>query len=97
MNAIRATRIVSIIEAISYLLLLTVAMPLKYIWSQPSAVYYLGRIHGGLFVLLLITLLLALLTTKWKIKQPAIVFVASLVPILPFFLDSWLKKEEEIQ
>ena len=97
MSAIRFLRIISIIEAISYLLLLGLAMPLKYIWDQPSGVYYLGRAHGGLFVLLLAALLWTLFATRWTLKQPTIVFLASLVPLVPFFLDKWLKREQEKQ
>ncbi len=94
MPAIRTLRFVSITEAISFLLLI-IAMVIRSIWNEPSGVYYMGRIHGGLFILLMLTLLWALITTKWGLKQPTIVFLASLVPILPFFLDTWLKNEQD--
>ena len=44
-------RKVSFAEGWSFILLLGVAMPLKYIWGQPMAVSIVGAIHGGLFLL----------------------------------------------
>ena len=44
-------RKVSFAEGWSFILLLGVAMPLKYIWGQPMAVSIVGAIHGGLSTL----------------------------------------------
>jgi hypothetical protein len=43
-------RIVSLVEGVSWLLLLFIAMPLKYGFGEPLMVRWLGRAHGGLFV-----------------------------------------------
>ena len=40
----------ALVEAISYLILLLIAMPLKYIFDIPEAVKYMGWVHGWLFV-----------------------------------------------
>ena len=56
-SSIGRLRTVGLLEGVSFVLLLTVAMPLKYAAGMPMAVKIAGWIHGGLFMLLLITLL----------------------------------------
>lgn len=93
-TAIRTFRLTSLAEAISYLLLLGVAMPMKYVWGQPLAVKIIGSIHGGLFVLFCLTLAAAMRAGRWSIQRGAVLFLASLVPLLPFWLDARLRRWE---
>ena len=44
-------RRVALAEAVSYLILVAIAMPLKYLADQPLAVRYVGMAHGVLFIL----------------------------------------------
>lgn len=80
-------RRISLIEAVSYLLLLGIAMPLKYVWDQPLAVSIAGMVHGLLFLLLIWMLARAKFERKWPTGRLTLIFVASLVPIWPFLLD----------
>ena len=89
-------RIISITEALSYLLLLGIAMPLKYLWDEPTAVRVLGMIHGVLFCIFCVALLDAKLTQKWKLKPPFWIFMASLVPFAPIWVELWLKKQTPV-
>lgn len=75
-------------EAVSYLVLLGVAMPLKYVWGMPMAVKIIGSIQGGLFVAFCVTLWLAIRHAAWPLPRAAMLFVASL---LPFWLDARVK------
>jgi integral membrane protein len=84
-------RLTALTEAISYLLLLGVAMPLKYVWGQPLAVKIIGSIHGGLFVLFCLTLAFAMQAGQWSLKRAVGLFFSSLVPFLPFWLDAHLR------
>ena len=97
-NPIAFLRITALLEAISYLLLLGIAMPLKYIWQQPQAVKIVGAIHGGLFVVFGIALLLALQKGRWPLKRAAFIFAISFLPIVPFFVDrrfhGWIQDYE---
>lgn len=93
-SSIRWFRRTALAEAISYLLLLGVAMPMKYVWGQPLAVKIVGGIHGGLFVVFCLTLALAMRAGKWSIWRAAGLFLASLVPLLPFWLDARLRAWE---
>ena len=92
-SSIGRLRVISIIEALSYLILLGIAMPLKYIWGEPQAVKIVGMIHGVLFCIFCAALLDAMLKQKWNIVPPFWIFVASLVPFAPIWVEIWLKKQ----
>ena len=93
-RAVHFLRIVGLTEAVSYMLLVGIAMPLKYIWGQPQAVRMVGMIHGILFVLFCIALLRATIVAKWPLSRAALLFVASLLPFGPFLLDKRMKQWE---
>ncbi len=94
-NPLRALRVVALVEAISYLVLLGVAMPLKYVRGEPLAVTVVGMLHGLLFLLLVWLLLRAHFEAKWSKRRVWLVFAASLVPLWPFVLDrrvrAWIR------
>lgn len=83
-------RVIGVLEAISYLLLLGVAMPLKYIWGWPEAVRVVGMAHGILWMAYIGLALLGQLDYKWPWKVTWWLFVASLLPFGPFVADSKL-------
>jgi integral membrane protein len=89
-------RKVAIAEGISYLLLLFVAMPLKYLAGLPLYVKYTGWAHGLLFVLYAATLILAWQEQKWKFGKAVLIFLASLLPFAPFIVDRKLKDEKAL-
>lgn len=94
MNKIRQLRMVGIAEGISFIVLLFIAMPLKYAAGYPLAVTVVGSIHGFLFITYLIAMIRALLEYKWGMKKISGVFVAAIVPFGTFILDGKLRKEE---
>jgi len=89
-------RLASILDGISYLVLLGIAMPLKYAADMPLAVRIVGSLHGGLFLLLCWFLLEALLRRRLSFGWCVIVFLCALVPFAPFFLDRKLKERREV-
>jgi integral membrane protein len=91
-------RLTGIIEGISYLLLLGVAVPIKYIEAlgkNPMPVKYLGMAHGVLFVLYCILILQAMLEYKWSFKKALILFVGSLLPFGTFYTDKKYLQSDE--
>ncbi len=86
-------RLIGIMEGISYLILLLVAMPLKYLAGQPNAVKYFGWAHGVLFVLFGFSLIKVWIKYKWNFGKTTGAFIASLLPFGTFVLDKNLKKE----
>jgi integral membrane protein len=87
-------RLVALLEGVSYLVLLFIAMPMKYIWNFPLAVKYTGWAHGVLFVLYMLLLLLVWIELKWKFSKVLWAFVASLIPFGTFILDKQLQKNQ---
>jgi len=87
----------ALIEGVSYLILLFIAMPLKYIFNISEAVKYFGWIHGVLFLVFAAVLLVAAIKNKWTLQRIAIYVIGSVLPFVPFYLDKKLKKEYNIQ
>lgn len=97
MKVMRLLRTVSLTEGVSFLLLLLVAMPLKYIWDQPLAVKWVGWAHGVLFMALGALLLLAMVRAALPFRLAFIIGVAALLPAGPFFADRLLRRHEALQ
>jgi integral membrane protein len=87
-------RLVGVIEAISFLVLLGVAMPLKYLAGEPLAVKIVGWIHGLLFILFCFALNGARTAHDWPTSKSLRVLVAALLPFGPFVIDRGLREEE---
>lgn len=85
---------INTIEGYSYLLLLFVAMPMKYLMGIAVATKIVGMIHGILFMLFIYLLIVAWQETKWSIKESIIFFIASLVPFGTFFTKNRIKSYE---
>jgi integral membrane protein len=99
-NTLTWFRKVAIAEGISFLVLLLIAMPIKYFAHIPIAVTIVGSLHGILFIVFLVL--------AWEVKnEPAVIkwkknfawmaicFIASILPFGTFILDKSLKKELE--
>lgn len=87
-------RLIGLVEGTSYLLLLGVAMPLKYFAQMPIAVRIAGGIHGGLFIAFCFALAQVFFANKWPFSRGAFVFASSLVPFGTYLIDARLKREE---
>jgi integral membrane protein len=85
-------RLAALVEGISFLLLLFIAMPFKYLGDEPRPVLYVGWMHGFLFVVYGLLLLKVWIQYRWSFKQAFLAFVASLVPFGTFVLDKRLKR-----
>ena len=81
-------RIVGFLEGVSFLVLLGIAMPLKYYWEMPGAVRIVGMAHGVLFILYIIYVLLVHLRQKWPFKILSVAILASFVPLGTFYADA---------
>ena len=92
-TALKQLRSVGIAEGTSFLVLLLVAMPLKYVLHMPESVRAVGSVHGFLFVLYLLALVRAAFVERWKLSRVALGFLASIVPLGVFFFDRTLKSE----
>jgi integral membrane protein len=93
-TTIRSLRLIGIAEGFSFLILLLIAMPLKYKFGMPLAVKYVGWMHGLLFILYIVAVLAAIRAMKWGFKGVAVAVIASLLPAGTFVLDRSLRKRE---
>jgi integral membrane protein len=87
-------RIVGICEGASFLLLMGVAMPLKYLLGMPLAVKYVGWAHGILFIAYGFAVLTALIYGQISFRRSLLAFGASLIPFGPFLIDRKLAEDE---
>ena len=94
-RTIKSLRFIGIAEGFSFLILLLIAMPLKYWMGWPLAVKYVGWAHGLLFILYIIAVFAAIRAMNWGIKGVFIALVASLLPAGTFVLDRSLRKREQ--
>jgi integral membrane protein len=88
-------RAVAFWEGLSFLVLLLLAMPLKYLLGLPQMVRVVGMSHGLLFVAYLYTLMMATLEYRWSFNRVVVAFAASLVPGGTFWLDTQLRRETQ--
>ena len=84
---LKTLRIVGFLEGISYLLLLGIAVPIKYLLGDPQHVKLLGMPHGLLFVAYVVLAILVGVELKWSKKTIGFVLLASIIPFGTFIAD----------
>jgi integral membrane protein len=92
LKQLKTLTIVGYLEAVSFLLLLGVAMPLRHYFDISEPVRYVGMAHGILFMAFLVVLM----STASKIKMPLwgmpLGVISALLPFGPFAFDRLLKQ-----
>lgn len=86
-------RAVALLEGLSFITLLFIAMPLKYLADLPVAVRIVGMAHGVLFVLYVLSLAETAPAQRWSFTRVLIAFGASLIPFGNFWLERGLRQE----
>ncbi|GAE34511.1 DUF3817 domain-containing protein [Halalkalibacter akibai] len=94
MNSIKAFRMIGFLEGMSFLLLLFIAMPLKYMMDMPLMVTYVGAAHGALFILYIGAVMYMKMNEGWSYKKSFLACVASVMPFGPFIFDAKLLKDD---
>jgi integral membrane protein len=85
-------RVISLVEGVSFLLLLGIAMPLKYLAGFPEAVSVVGMVHGVLFILYALAAIHLWFALRWSFGWLVAAMIASVVPFGTFFIDARLKR-----
>ena len=83
-------------EGISYLVLLGIAMPLKYMFDMPLAVRVVGGLHGVLFIAFSLILLRAYKLVPLSFGLSAFIFLLSFIPFGTFFIKRILPPEKKV-
>jgi len=94
-KVIRDLRWIGIAEGISFLVLLLIAMPMKYKFGNPEPVRYTGSAHGFLFVIYVLAALRTAYIVKWNYKRTLLFIAASFLPLATLILDSNLRREQK--
>lgn len=92
-SIISRLRLTGLVEGVSFLILLFIAMPLKYIWGKPEAVRVVGGIHGILFILFIFYIVQAAIEKGWTRREVMLAVLSSVVPFGTFYADSRLFKK----
>ncbi|KAF4409437.1 MULTISPECIES: DUF3817 domain-containing protein [Streptomyces] len=92
-SAVRRLRLVSAVEAVSYLLLLVCSVLKR--TTDFNGVPVMGAVHGVLVVVFFVFLADAWNRTKWQLKKPLVYTVLSVIPFGGFYAERMLRREEE--
>ncbi|MGI2328573.1 DUF3817 domain-containing protein [Planococcus sp. YIM B11945] len=90
-NALEKFRFMGLIEGSSLLVLLFIAMPLKYMFDMPEMVSVVGAIHGGLFTIYCLFIAYMTFVVKWPFRFSVGAVIVAFIPFGNFVLDSRLK------
>lgn len=90
-------RIIGFLEGVSFLLLMGVGMPLKYIGGYPHATQDIGMAHGVLFILYVIAVFPVRRELKWSTLTTFWVLLASLLPFGTFVADYKVFRKYKLQ
>ena len=95
-SSIKWLSIIGIAEGISLLVLMGIAMPLKYIADKPEAVKYVGWLHGLLFISFVAAVMYVYLSRNWPFKRVFYAVIAAFLPFGTFVYDKWLHRQERL-
>ncbi len=93
-TSIGRLRVIGFWEGVSFLVLLGIAMPLKYFYERPEMVQVVGMGHGVLFLLYVWATIQAAVEHDWNWKRTLLVLMASLLPAGPFVVDAKLLRQK---
>lgn len=98
-STIGRLRIIGFTEGITLLILVFIAVPLKYFWDNPVVSKTVGPVHGALFLLFIFNAISAGIEHKWRTKTTITVIIACFIPFGTFYIDrkilSKIKRAEE--
>lgn len=89
---LKTLTIAGYIEGTSFLLLLGLAMPMKYMMGDPTLVRWIGMIHGVLFLAYLVVLFMTASKVKLPLWGMPMGTLAAILPFGPFVFDWMLRR-----
>ena len=84
---IKIYRLTAFLEGVSYILLLLIAVPIKYLLNETLFVKILGMPHGILFIIYILFSIIAKIKYNWNFRKFLVISIASLVPFGTFYID----------
>jgi len=96
MSELQKFRLINKIEGISFIILLFVAMPMKYSFGYPMATKVVGMLHGLLVFAFIYQIIEAKKEAGFTLKETAIYSILSLIPFGSFYTDKLLERKMTI-
>jgi integral membrane protein len=88
-------KIIAFTEGVSFLLILSVTMPLKYLWDMPEPNKIIGMVHGLLFILYILAVIQIKYTTDWSNRNMLLALLGSIIPFGTFYVTARLLPEPQ--
>jgi integral membrane protein len=88
LSLIKTFRIIAFLEGLSYILLLSIATPIKYFLDDPQYVKLLGMPHGLLFILYIAMAFMLKSEFEKNKRSFRFVLLASIIPFGTFYIDN---------
>jgi len=85
-------RVIGILEGLSFLILIGICMPLKYMLDTPEPTKVIGMLHGILFVAYLFFVIVVKTDEKISSKQSVFLMLSSIIPFGTFYTDAKILK-----
>ena len=85
--ALTRFRVLAYVVGVGLLLLVLVAMPLKYLADRPTLVEVIGPLHGFLYMVYLVTAVDLAFRARWSPVRTVLVMLAGTVPFVSFVAE----------
>ena len=82
-----AYRVAAWVTGIGLVILVFVAMPLKYFFGQPLLVAIVGMAHGFLYMAYIVITQLLADRCRWRPVDALVILVAGTIPLASFFAE----------
>ncbi len=92
-GALTRYRVMAYVVGVWLVLLVLVAMPLKYFADSPTMVEIVGPVHGFLYMAYLATALDVAFRARWSAVRTVLVMLAGTVPFLSFYAERKVTRE----
>jgi integral membrane protein len=93
-KTLKIFRVIAFLEGLSYILLLFMAVPLKYFYGDPQYVKLLGMPHGLLFIAYIVMAIWFWNDFKWSKRILYLVLLAAIIPFGTFYIDKKYLKHD---
>ena len=86
-NFLRAYRVMAWVTGTGLVILVFVAMPLKYFWGQPMLVSIVGMLHGFFYMAYIVCTLVLAERCRWRPLDALVILACGTIPLASFFAE----------
>ena len=96
-SALLFYRVLAYVVGVGLLILVLVAMPLKYLADSPTLVAIVGPLHGFLYMVYLVAAVNLAFRARWSPVKTVLVMLAGTVPFVSFVAERKVTADEELR